>query len=112
MSATAADVLATARSQIGTREQPPGSNRTPYGAAYGSDGQAWCAKFVWWVFRQSLASQLIPKAAYTPAFAEWFKRHNQWGTTPRPGAVPAGVSVVVVIAVLTPRAAGARGRRR
>ena len=87
MSATAADVLATARSQIGTREQPPGSNRTPYGAAYGGDGQAWCAKFVWWVFRQSLASQLIPKAAFTPAFADWFRKHDQWGTTPRPGAV-------------------------
>jgi surface antigen len=87
VTATAADVLATARSQLGTCEQPPGSNRTPYGAAYGGDGEPWCAKFVWWVFRQSLAAQLIPKAAFTPAFAKWFQKRGQWGTTPRPGAV-------------------------
>ena len=84
---TAADILATARPQLGTVEKPPGSDRTPYGAAYGGDGQAWCAKFVWWVFRQSHASQLIPKAAYTPTFADWFRTHRQWGTAPRPGAV-------------------------
>ena len=87
MSATAADVLAMARSQLGTCEQPAGSNRTPYGAAYGGDGEPWCAKFVWWVFRQSLAAQLIPKAAFTPAFAQWFQKRGQWGTVPRPGAV-------------------------
>lgn len=84
---TADDILATARSQIGTVERPPGSNLTPYGAAYGGNGQAWCAKFVWWVFRQSHASQLIPKAAYTPTFADWFRTQHQWGTAPRPGAV-------------------------
>jgi hypothetical protein len=82
-----ADVLAIARSQLGTVEQPPGSNRTPYGAEYGNDGQPWCAKFVWWVFRKSLASSLIPKAAYTPTFAQWFRDRGQWGQTPRPGAV-------------------------
>jgi hypothetical protein len=84
---TVADVLATARSQLGTVERPPGSNRTPYGAEYGNDGQPWCAKFVWWVFRRSLASSLIPKAAFTPTFAQWFRDHRQWGDRPRPGAV-------------------------
>jgi hypothetical protein len=84
---SASDVLATARSQIGTIELPPGSNRTPYGAAYGGDGTAWCAKFVWWVFRQSLASGLIPKASYTPTFAQWFRDQGRWGSAPRPGAV-------------------------
>ena len=87
MTASAADVLATARSQIGTVERPAGSNRTPYGAEYGGDGQAWCAKFVWWVFRKSLASSLIPKAAFTPTFARWFRDKGQGGNTPRPGAV-------------------------
>ena len=87
MSATVGDVLSTARSQLGTTERPPGSNRTRYGAAYGGDGQAWCAKFVWWVFHESRAAGLIPKAAYTPTFAKWFRDHGRWGTTPRPGAV-------------------------
>jgi surface antigen len=87
VTATAADVLAAARSQLGTVEKPPGSNCTRYGAAYGGNGQAWCAKFVWWVFRESHASGLIPKAAYTPTFAQWFRDHGRWGSTPRPGAV-------------------------
>ena len=87
MTATAADVLATARAQLGTCERPAGSNRTRYGAAYGGNGQAWCAKFVWWVFRESHASGLIPKAAYTPTFAQWFRDRGRWGSTPRPGAV-------------------------
>jgi hypothetical protein len=82
-----ADVLAAARSQLGTVERPPGTNRTPYGAEYGNDGQPWCAKFVWWAFRKSLASSLIPKAAYTPTFAQWFRDRRQWGARPRPGAV-------------------------
>ena len=43
--------------------------------------------FVWWVFRKSLASSLIPKAAFTPTFARWFRDKGQWGNTPRPGAV-------------------------
>lgn len=49
---TVTDVLALARSQIGTTEHPRGSNRTPYGVAYGMNGVAWCSIFVWWVFRQ------------------------------------------------------------
>lgn len=84
---TAARVLDVARREIGTVESPPGSNRTKYGAAYGANGVAWCAQFVWWVFREAGLSSLIPKTAYTPTFAQWFKSRGQWGTAPRPGAV-------------------------
>lgn len=84
---TAARVLDVARSQLGTVESPPGSNRTRYGAAYGMNGAAWCAIFVWWVFREAGLSSLIPKTAYTPTFADWFKARGQWGVTPRPGAL-------------------------
>lgn len=85
MSAT--DVLNAARRELGTVEKPAGSNRTRYGATYGMDGVAWCAMFVWWVFRQARALPLIPKTAYTPTFAQWFKDRRQWGSAPRPGAV-------------------------
>lgn len=84
---TAADVLAVARRELGTVEKPANSNRTRYGATYGMDGQPWCAMFVWWVFRQARALPLIPKTAYTPTFAQWFKDRRQWGSVPRPGAV-------------------------
>lgn len=82
-----ADVLDAARRELGTVEKPAGSNRTRYGATYGMDGVAWCAMFVWWVFRQARALPLIPKTAYTPTFAQWFRDRRQWGSAPRPGAV-------------------------
>lgn len=84
---SAAAVLDVARRELGTVEKPPNSNRTKYGQAYGMDGNAWCAMFVWWVFRQARVLDLIPKTAYTPTFAQWFKDRRQWGTAPRPGAI-------------------------
>jgi hypothetical protein len=80
---SAGAVLDVARSQIGYVEQPDGSNR--YGAAYGMDRVAWCAEFVWWVFREAGASALIPKTAYTPTFASWFQQHGQAPPSPQPG---------------------------
>jgi hypothetical protein len=37
--------LELARTFIGTTESPAGSNCTPFGRAYGMDGQPWCAMF-------------------------------------------------------------------
>lgn len=84
---TAARVLQVARQELGTVERPPKSNRQRYGDAYGMPGVAWCAQFVWWVFREAGVGVLIPKTAYTPTFADWFRRRSQWGRTPRLGSV-------------------------
>lgn len=49
-------ILSTARKQIGTKEKPKGSNRTPYGALYeqhtkgGENGVSWCGQFIWALF--------------------------------------------------------------
>ena len=45
---TAAKVVKIARSQIGVKESPAGSNRTKYGADFGMNGETWCAIFAWW----------------------------------------------------------------
>lgn len=84
---TAARVLEVARSQLGTVESPPNSNHTKYGVAYGMDRVAWCAIFCWWVFREAGAGNLIPKSAYTPAIADWFRARKQWGSVPAVGAL-------------------------
>jgi hypothetical protein len=84
---SAVDVLAVARSQLGTVESPPNSNRQKFGAEYGANGVAWCAEFMWWCFVHSGQAGLIPKTAYTPDFADWFRKRGAWGTTPRPGAL-------------------------
>lgn len=47
------DVLNLAKSQDGTVESPPNSNKTKYGAWYGLDGNKWCAMFVSWVFHHA-----------------------------------------------------------
>jgi peptidoglycan hydrolase-like protein with peptidoglycan-binding domain len=85
--ASAQDVLRVARSQLGFAEKPPGSNRSPYGAWYPMDGQPWCAMFVSWCAHRAGAAALIPKHAYTPTGAAWFRERDQWGTKPRIGAI-------------------------
>ena len=42
--------LAVARRNLGVRESPPGSNRTPFGAWFGEDGVPWCAIFASYCF--------------------------------------------------------------
>jgi hypothetical protein len=84
---TAARVLEVARSQLGTVESPPGSNRQKYGAVYGTNGVAWCAIFTWWCFQQAGDGALHPKTAYTPALADWYRQRGQWSTAPRVGSL-------------------------
>ena len=67
---TKADVLCTtALSQVGTTEDPPGSNMQPYGAEYGMNGVAWCCIFVWWCAQR--AELPFPTTAYVPALEQW-----------------------------------------
>ena len=58
--ATAKDILAVARAELGYTESPAGSNRTKYGKWFGLDGQPWCMMFVQWCFRQADAKDLLP----------------------------------------------------
>ena len=71
----------------GTIENPPGSNRTPFGAAYGWNGVAWCNIFVSRMgFEVAGDYDLLGKFAGTIACAEWWQRQGRFGTEPRPGA--------------------------
>ena len=82
---SAQDILDIARGELGTAEAADGS--TKYHRAYGLPfDQAWCAAFVWWVFRQAGAGGLIhPKTAYTPTLLDWFKARGQASSTPKVG---------------------------
>jgi peptidoglycan hydrolase-like protein with peptidoglycan-binding domain len=83
----AAALLEVARSQLGYTEQPAGSNRTKFGEWYGMDGSAWCAMFVSWCAANSDNASVIPRFAYTPAGAEWFKSRASFGSRPVVGAI-------------------------
>jgi peptidoglycan hydrolase-like protein with peptidoglycan-binding domain len=82
-------VLERAASQIGVKEHPAGSNRTPYGDWYGVSGP-WCAMFVsWCTYMEGLPlnASTAKGFAYTPAGAEWFKRQGRWTAAPARGHV-------------------------
>lgn len=87
-SVTAARVLEVARRELGTTETPHGSNRQPYGKAYGWNGVAWCAQWVWWVLTQAGCAPLVPKTASTVVMRSWYMKRGQWHTSnPRPGDI-------------------------
>ena len=60
-----ADVLDTARRELGVREDPPESNRVKYndwyyGRAVSGNAYPWCMAFVQWCFFQAGAAALLP----------------------------------------------------
>jgi len=46
-------VIEVARGELGTCEEPSGSNIQKYGAAFGLNAAPWCVIFLWWVFQQA-----------------------------------------------------------
>lgn len=57
-------------------ERPPGSNHNFITEWYGIDGP-WCAMGVSYVFHKTDQEE-IPKMAYTPSFANWFKEDGRF----------------------------------
>lgn len=85
---TPAQVLKAAAGSLGTIENPVGSNRQPFGAAYGMDGVAWCNIFVSEVGHQVTGDyELLGRFAYTPSCATWWNSQGRFGREPKPGAV-------------------------
>lgn len=74
---SANQVLAVAASQLGYYAKPGTASK--YGAWYGLPRDPWCAMFVSWVAAEAEAEDIIPRHAYTPAGANWFKARGQWG---------------------------------
>lgn len=79
--ARAADILALARAEIGTKESPANSNIVKYSRWYGLTG-AWCVMFVEWVFAQAGAAVLLPvKTASCTALMNAAKKAGCWVTS-------------------------------
>lgn len=84
--ATAQDVLNVARSQLGVREDPPGSNQVMYATWAGIPGLAWCGAFVCWVLDQAGALD-VPRFVWTPSGAQAYKDRGRWDHEPSIGDV-------------------------
>jgi hypothetical protein len=71
-------IVEIARSQLGVREHPPGSNCTLYGPC-----EPWCALFATWVWRR--AGIGIPSLAFSGTLYQWSAQHTRaYGATIRP----------------------------
>jgi hypothetical protein len=87
-------ILDFARSQVGVKESPPGSNSVFYNTVfYGHEvsGQTyqWCAVFLWWLFQVGGASELYyggKKTASSTALMNYYKKQGQFVSSGyRPG---------------------------
>lgn len=75
--ATARQMLDVARSELGYKEGR--GNDTKYGRWYHLNWEPWCAMFISWCANQAgVPTNVIPKHAYTPSGAKFFKRKKQW----------------------------------
>lgn len=82
---TAAAIIKVAKSQLGYKEGVDNDNA--YGRWYGMNHQPWCAQFISWLASKSGNTKKIPKFAYTPAGADYFKSKGLAGHKPKAGAI-------------------------
>lgn len=80
------DFCEMAVSQIGTKENPPNSNKVKYN---NDNGQYWCGYFVDWVAKQ--LGVKMPSCVYTPAGVAGFQGKGLWvnheSSKPQPGFI-------------------------
>lgn len=85
------NLICIANGEVGTKENPAGSNRVKYGEWYGLNGEPWCAMFVSWCFSKIKALDLIGgKFAYCPDGVAYAKNNGLWldrAEKPQPGDV-------------------------
>lgn len=75
-------VLTAARKEIGTRENPPGSNKVKYNTwFYGREvsgaSYPWCCVFVCWVFAQAGVAELVRRTGGCTTLMNWFKARGR-----------------------------------
>jgi len=92
--------LGEAVKHVGLKEDPPGSNRTPFGVWFGKDGVPWCNIFVSYCFQVGAGYTIcdgfsgpgiLPGkgCAYVPTTEHWLSATGLWvgRTDPQPGDI-------------------------
>ena len=88
-------VLEVARADLGYTENPPGSNRTKYGEAYGMNGVPWCVQCQWdWFDRagERMAFFGGGKTASCSVLLRWYK--DQGLTVPEDQVQPGDIVIL------------------
>jgi hypothetical protein len=86
---TADKILKIAKQEVGTTEYPKNSNKVKYNTEYygrevSGSSYPWCCAFVWWVFKEAVASSLFfagKKTAYCPTLLNFYKKNGQTFTS-------------------------------
>jgi cell wall-associated NlpC family hydrolase len=85
-------IIEACKQELGYKESPAKSNKTKYGEWYGSNGVAWCAIFVSWIY--SKCNVKFPKRIETEKGFKWVPtmyiraKQNNWITIdPEPGDI-------------------------
>lgn len=81
-------ILAAAVGEIGTREEPDGSNRGPRVDQYTGPeglGQPWCAYFVSWCWSRREEGSPFGKLGSVLKLKSWGDEHGRIVATPQPG---------------------------
>jgi CHAP domain len=94
MDPVGAKLLEVAKKELGYREKTGGYTKYGdwYGKTYeGGDGYystaPWCDMFLTWAAAKLDVQDQVGEFASTIDHAEWFKKHDAWGTKPEPGAL-------------------------
>lgn len=72
-------VLELAREDLGYTENPPGSNMTKYGEAYGMNGVPWCVEAPWFWFNQAGERMAFfggGKTARCSVLLQWYEKQG------------------------------------
>ena len=88
-------VIETARADLGYTENPPGSNMTKYGEAYGMNGQPWCVMALWYWFNQAGERMAFfggGKTASCGTLLRWYK--EQGLTVPEDQVQPGDIVIL------------------
>ncbi|AWW40790.1 CHAP domain-containing protein [Streptomyces cadmiisoli] len=80
-------MLAECKSWVDKGYKEGRNNDTIFGRWYGLNYNPWCDMFISYCGSKSGNANAIGKFAYCPAHVNWFKARNQWGLTPRIGAI-------------------------
>ena len=76
--ATKTRFINIAKSYIGVKESPAGSNKNPFGKKFGMDGVPWCMEYVWVCADEAGLSGQITKTASCGVQATYAQKTGRW----------------------------------
>lgn len=86
---TSDQAIIIAQKEIGTKENPPGSNKVKYNTWYygkevSGDSYPWCCAFISWIFK---GTNLVKKTALCADLMQWFISRKQMVERPMKGDI-------------------------